>query len=213
MGKIRQGVLGGFSGKVGTVIGSSWNGIAVMRGLSATKKGKSTAAQLLQQAKFSLMIKFLQPATSLLGATFNSFAVGMSGINKAFSYNIQNAITGVYPALAVNYAMILLSRGDLPNATAPTAVSTVAGKLTFNWTDNSGLGKALATDIAFVAVYCEALGRWSINPNTGVARNAGTYTLDVTAFSGKPVQTYIGFVSANGKTFSNSDYTGVVNAL
>jgi hypothetical protein len=29
---IKQGVLGGFSGKVGTVIGSSWKGIAVMRG-------------------------------------------------------------------------------------------------------------------------------------------------------------------------------------
>ena len=32
MGIIKQGVPGGFSGKVGTVIGSSWKGIAVMRG-------------------------------------------------------------------------------------------------------------------------------------------------------------------------------------
>lgn len=28
MGKIKQGILGGFKGKVGTVVGSSWNGIA-----------------------------------------------------------------------------------------------------------------------------------------------------------------------------------------
>ena len=27
MGKIKQGILGGFSGKVGTVVGSYWNGI------------------------------------------------------------------------------------------------------------------------------------------------------------------------------------------
>ena len=32
MGKIKQGILGGFKGKVGTVIGSSWNGIAYMKG-------------------------------------------------------------------------------------------------------------------------------------------------------------------------------------
>jgi hypothetical protein len=32
MGIIKQGVLRGFSVKVGTVIGSSWKGIAVMRG-------------------------------------------------------------------------------------------------------------------------------------------------------------------------------------
>ena len=49
------------------------------------------------------MIKFLQPLTALLGQTFDSLAVGMSGINKALSYNIQNAITGVFPALTVDY--------------------------------------------------------------------------------------------------------------
>ena len=32
MGKIKQGILGGFRGKVGTVIGASWNGISYMRG-------------------------------------------------------------------------------------------------------------------------------------------------------------------------------------
>jgi hypothetical protein len=213
MGTIKQGVLGGFSGKVGTVIGSSWKGIAVMRGLSVGKRGSPTEAQLQQQAKFSLMIKFLQPLTSLLNRTFDSFAVGMSGINKAFSYNVQNGITGVYPAVAVNYPMVLLSRGDLPVAAAPAANSAVAGKLAFTWTDNSGLGKAIATDIAFVAVFCEALNHWIYNQNTAAARSAGTYTLDVSAFSGKTVQTYIGFVSANGKTYSNSLYTGIVNVL
>ena len=34
MGKIKQGILGGFQGKVGTVIGASWNGIAYMRGIA-----------------------------------------------------------------------------------------------------------------------------------------------------------------------------------
>jgi hypothetical protein len=64
-----------------------------------------------------------------------------------------------------------------------------------------------------VAVFCEQLGHWIYNQNTAVARSVGTYTLDVAAFSGKPVQTYIGFVSANGKTFSNTVYTGMVNVL
>ena len=135
MGTIKQGVLGGFSGKVGTVVGSSWKGIAVMRGLTIAKRGKSTTAQLLQQAKFSLMIKFLQPLTDLLNLTFNSLAVGMTGINKAFSYNIRNAITGVLSALTVDYPMVLLSRGDLPGAAAPAAASTAAGKLDFTWTN------------------------------------------------------------------------------
>jgi hypothetical protein len=39
MGIIKQAVPGGFSGKVGTVIGSSWKGIAVMRGPTIAESG------------------------------------------------------------------------------------------------------------------------------------------------------------------------------
>ncbi len=52
MGKIKQGILGGFKGKVGTVIGASWNGIAYMRGLAQSVKNPKTAAQLQQRAFF-----------------------------------------------------------------------------------------------------------------------------------------------------------------
>ena len=38
MGKIKQGILGGFKGKVGTVIGASWNGIEAFRNLSETPR-------------------------------------------------------------------------------------------------------------------------------------------------------------------------------
>ena len=49
MGTHKRGILGNFSGKVGTVIGSTWRGIWVMRGLTDAKKrqaqsGSATAA-------------------------------------------------------------------------------------------------------------------------------------------------------------------------
>ncbi|MEO6963329.1 MAG: DUF6266 family protein [Puia sp.] len=212
MGTIKQGILGGFSGKVGTVIGSSWKGIQVMRGRSTGRKGTPSDLQLQQQAKFALMIKFLQPLSALLNQTYDKFAVGMSGFNKAFSYNVLNAISGVFPAFTVNFPMVLLGRGDLPNATAPAAISAVAGKLTFNWTDNSGIGKALATDQVVAAAFCEVLDHW-IYDNNGAARNTGTFILDVSMFSGKAVQTYLGFISANGKFVANTLFTGAVNVL
>ena len=52
MGKIKQGILGGFRGKVGTVIGASWNGISYMRGLAQSHKNPKTAAQMTQRAFF-----------------------------------------------------------------------------------------------------------------------------------------------------------------
>ena len=52
MGKIKQGILGGFKGKVGTVIGASWNGIAYMRGLPQSVKNPKTPAQQAQREFF-----------------------------------------------------------------------------------------------------------------------------------------------------------------
>src|SRR5277367_2800230 len=103
MGTYKKGILGGFSGKVGTVVGSTWKGITVMKSLPGPRKGNPTLLQLEQQARFSLMIKFLQPLTSLFNQTFSNGVVGMSGSNKALSYNILNGITGVYPTFTVNY--------------------------------------------------------------------------------------------------------------
>src|SRR5258705_13066987 len=116
MGTYVKGILGGFSGKVGTVVGSTWKGIPVMKSVSGPRKGNPTLLQLEQQGRFSLMIKFLQPLAALFNQTYGNSAVGMSGFNKAFSYNVLNGITGVYPAFTVNFPMLLISKGDLPNA-------------------------------------------------------------------------------------------------
>src|SRR5450631_900865 len=211
MGTHKRGILGNFSGKVGTVIGSKWRGVWVMRGLSDSKRGKPNPTQLQQQAKFSMMMKFLQPLSSLVSQTYDNSPAEMSGMNKAFSDNIRNAITGVYPALTIDYSKVVLSKGALHNVDTANVASTVAGKLQFTWTDNSG-GDALPTDNAFVAAYSADLNRWIFSQNVA-PRNAGTYSLDVTAFSGKAVQTYIGFLSADGQNVSNSLFTGQVNVL
>ena len=44
-------------------------------------------------------------------------------------------------------------------------------------------------------------------------RNAGSYILDVAAFSGKTVEPYIGFLSKDAKFVTTSLYTGSVNIL
>ena len=110
-----------------------------------------------------------------------------------------------------SYGSVILSKGPVHNADIASAASTVAGKLQFTWLDNSG-GDALPTDTAFVAAYSATQNRW-IFVQKIAPRSAGTYTLDVTAFSGKTVQTYIGFLATDGQSVSNSLYTGQVNVL
>ena len=55
MGKIRQGILGGFRGKVGTVVGSYWYGIFYMKGLPQSyRKGRSGSK--MQQGYFKELV-------------------------------------------------------------------------------------------------------------------------------------------------------------
>jgi hypothetical protein len=212
MGKINSGILGAFSGKVGPVIGSSWKGIGVIRSRPPRKRRRSTEAQLMQMAKLKLMTPFVRPLTGLLNRTYGNTVYRMSCFNKALSYNMRNAISGAYPAFTVNYPRLVLGVGDLLNPENVSVLSAAAGQISFNWTDNSGEGSARATDKAFVAIYCEALGCW-ITRDPGPQRNAGSHTLEVVAFRGRTVHTYIGFLSADAQFVSTSLYGGLVNIL
>src|SRR5579862_4954230 len=108
-----NGILGPFSGTIGSVIGSSWRGIPVIRSKPVQKKTELTILQEQQIAKFSLMTKFLRPLTDLLNQTFQKPGVGKTCFNQAFSVNYP-AITGEHPAIGINYSRIMLSKGRLP---------------------------------------------------------------------------------------------------
>lgn len=213
MGIIEKGYLGGFKGILGTAVGSKWKNKSVVKSRPPRKRTTpSTELQLQQQAKFALIIAFLKPVRTLLNLTYKKPAGGnMSGHNMAFSVN-KDAIAGLYPAFTIDYSKVLLSSGGLMNADDPTAASTAAGKLVFTWTDNSDGENELISDTAFVAAYNPDTKRW-VQKQKIATRNAGTCTLDVPAFSGKTMQTYIGFTSADNKKISDSQYTGAVNIL
>ena len=56
MGKIRQGILGGFRGKVGTVVGSYWNGIFYIKALPvSTRKGGRSGRKMQNRKQNTLM--------------------------------------------------------------------------------------------------------------------------------------------------------------
>ena len=212
MGTINKGILGVFKGTVGTVVGSSWRGISYIKSRPGKRSGQPSQLQAEQQAKFSLMIKFMLTLRVLLETTFSRFANGMTGMNSAFSYNLKNAVTGTYPDFSIDFASVLISRGDLPNAGLPAATAGTAGKIDFTWTDNSGTGKAAATDTCILVAYC-ADKNLSVYKDAGAARSAGSDTLDVPAFSGKTVQTWVAFMSAGGSEISVSEFTGAVDVL
>ena len=104
MAKLSQGINGPFSGrseKLSVICGKAYP----LCGAFLTEKNPFTPRELQQQAKFRLINKFLKPLNGTLNTTFAHLTVQMSGFNKAFSYNVKNAITGVHPDLRIDYSM------------------------------------------------------------------------------------------------------------
>lgn len=211
MARIKNGILDGFSGKVGTVVGSHWRGINYMRAVSRKRRTTVTENQKVQQSRFALMRGFLKSMSDLLVIGYKGYALQMSEVNSALSYNLKNAVTGNYPDFGIAYEQVVLSRGALPNGKTPGAVAGAAGTVNFNWTDNSNTGKAKSTDKAILVAYCESLNEtlYAIAP----LRSAETGSLQVPGFSGQTVQTWISFISADGKETATSVFTGAVNIV
>ena len=88
MGKIRQGILGGFSGKVGTVVGASWNGIYYMRGLPQSYKKSRSSKQKMQQGYFRELIALSGQLSDDDLNPNNRFAKGQGRCQKVWPSNL-----------------------------------------------------------------------------------------------------------------------------
>jgi len=212
MGTIKQGILGGFSGKVGTVIGGNWKGIDYMRSKASSVSNPKTEAQLDQRARFGAALAFLQPITPFIRVGFKNYAIKMTAFNSAMSYNLNNALIGAYPDYSIDYASALVSRGSLAPALNALAESTVANKVDFTWDDNSDQVNANPTDLAMLVVL-NPLKKEAAFVTNGAARTEGSQTLTVPVnYSGDVVECYIAFISLVG-TVSNSKYLGEITVV
>ena len=207
MGTIKQGVLGGFSGKVGTVIGASWKGTAYMRGQATHVKNPRTAAQIAQRTKMEFARNYLQQAQEFLNVGLKDVAKHQSPLNYAVSQMVRNAILGDYPDYAPDYTKLVWSHGLL----TPPVVETVYANydaLDFLWQDNSGQGNAKADNISMVVV-CNAEKQEIKYFMNGYIRSTKSTHCELTeSWVDDHVHIYITMRSSDGKLISNSHYCG-----
>ena len=153
MGKIKQGILGGFKGKVGTVIGSSWNGIAYMRGIPQSTKDRKSAAQMAQRDFFREVQDLVgQLSYEQLVFLFPNSAKGMSRRNllvKQLSADPLVAEGSKHADLAD-----ITSLGNAPTADLPD-VSIVASRsaVTISWNADTAWRSQHADEYPTICVF------------------------------------------------------------
>lgn len=216
MARIKNGILGGVSGKIGNVVGGSWNGIDYLRTLQTNVKQPNTELQSTQRLKFKTVIRFLQPLNEVIRIGFKAWTVRMSAFNAAFSYNFHSALIGDSAnGFEMDYANVLLSRGNLTGATNLAVVANGPAAMRFTWTDTSAQGNAQATDSAFYAVV-NADKQETVYRLNAVGRQAGEIDAGLPLnWSGDTVHCYVGFLALNSllggrdkRNVSNSQYAG-----
>lgn len=212
MGTYSKGILGPFSGKIGTVVGSSWKGVDYMRSLPKKSNKQPTDAQLEQRMRMMIAINFLKPVTDLLATGFKNVSGNSSGYNVAVSRLVKNGLTGIYPDIDLDYSKVLISEGSLTQPAVPALESVEPGKVNLTWRDNSDNGLAKPGDKAFLLAYVERLARYSFNTK-GADRSTGLHVVDLEDFSGEEVHLWMAFISADGKKLSTSIYAGSVVVL
>ncbi|MGK6352210.1 DUF6266 family protein [Parapedobacter sp. DT-150] len=107
MGVIRRGANGGFKGKAGSVVGSSWKSIDYIKGLYKKRTKPATEEQLMQQTKFTLLMRFLLPLKVFVRVGYGQRKTDThTPMNVAFQDNNMHG-PKVFYHLSSNQCMIL----------------------------------------------------------------------------------------------------------
>jgi hypothetical protein len=209
MAIIKNGILGGFKGKAGTVVGYQLYGQDIMRGLANERSKPFTENELTNQQTFKDLQLWLKPLTVFLRVGFQNYAPTFQGFVAAKSYNSQHALVKDDAGVHIDPSLALVSFGDQEPAVTASAVAESVNSITFNWEG----GKHESDDRAMFLVYDVEKGMADFD-TAAIRRSAkkGTFQLHEN-YSGKAVHVYLAFVSEDRKTRSNSQYLGIVNVI
>lgn len=207
MATIKQGALGGFSGKVGPVIGTSWKGKAVIKARALSYNDANTEAQQQIRSKFKMLIQFTSATYGFVSVGFKSQATDITEQNTAIRLNFENGFTGTWPNYELNYTKLVLSRGKIDNP-YNTAAQVQGSDLNFTWTDNSGIGNAKENDKVMFLAFNTAK-KQAVYDTAASDRSSRqtTYTLP-TSWTGDTIEVYFAMQRADSDETSNSLYLG-----
>ncbi len=199
MGKIKQGILGGFKGKVGTVIGSSWNGISYMRGIAQSIKNPKTAGQQTQRTFFKEVQDLAgQFSNEQLNFLFPSTPKGMTRRNL-LTQQIAAASVVDGDTKSVDLAE-LATVGNAPTADLPAVTVAADGaNLAISWDGASDIRTAHAEEYPTVFVANVTKKKVFLVNSTASLGASGSVSFNATLSAyGEATDTFSGFMLLNG---------------
>jgi len=210
MGRLNRGPNGPFSGKAGSIIGSSWRDIYYIKGLQKRSQKPRSLLQIEQQKRFGLAVNLLRLVKSVVDMGFSSINPGgATGYNMAISHMLHNAIKGTSPHLEIDYSSVVFcTKGKL--STPATATMELNGlNLKLQWSTDSDIYSSPNDEVEFL-IYHSGLNLYLNAPERAI-RCHGEAELELNLSykdDSGTLHIYMYMVDRDRKKWSNSLYVG-----
>jgi hypothetical protein len=205
MGRLLGGVNGQIQGKVGTMIGSSRNGIPYVKGPYKNRTPTVSTKELLNRKKFAAAQAWLAPILEFVRVGFRGYSQRSQGFVAAKSWLLKNGFAGQGEDLRIDPALVKVSSGDLPNPENIAVEFTETGNLKFTW--NPVYVDLRDKDQIMMLAY-DIERAHAILITTGQLRSTGVDILDMHQSSGRNYHVYAAFNAADRSRQSDSVYLG-----
>lgn len=205
MATYSKGANGTFSGKVGSVVGSSWRSVDYLRSLPKKSTKAATNEQIAQRARFALAPQYLRPIKDILNIGYKDKQLNkISGYNAAVKVFLTQAITGDYPNFVIDFSKIVISKGSL--SVFHNLSATLQGNdLVLNWQSILNRYNAFADDLLILILFNETKMMYLVYDN--ITRTDLSYTINMgTDFSGDVFYAWAFSIKREGDVVGNSQY-------
>lgn len=240
MAIVKDGVMGPFRNKVGTVVGRKFRGLDVMTGLYEKKTNRAPSeAKLRQQARFGMLSAFLYAAADLVEPGFKRLVkAGQSPVNAAYKFNFPHAfvegmeeaapdtgeitdavgMTGAESAIApatvyhigLNFPKLVYSRGAVERANCPSVALAAPDKILISWLPQAENVYSRYGDKASFLLY-NVEKKMTIVLRDQVLRGNLSYEYELhETLQGDTFHCWMSFNNESGKLAGDSVYVGKI---
>lgn len=208
MAILKNGINGGFSGKVGDVVGYVVNGRTIIRAKPKARTSPPTEGELRNRKKFAVAQEWFWRLSDFLRIGFQDYQPNYQGFVAAKSYNQKHALQiDENGDFFINPELVLVSFGTQPLPNEISVESKEGQELGFTWSKEQPYEyndhvMVLAYDVDSKEVHART--RTSI----GLRKDGSAVFKLEESEKGRTFHVYIAFVSEDRKQRTNSKYLG-----
>lgn len=203
MAKFKNGIMGPVVGAIGTVVGSSRNGVHYLRARTKRRRRKKDSGEKHNQDKLALAHYYLQPMLDYLREGFKGAQSG--AYNAAKSIALRHALSEEAGKWVIDPSKVKTSQGtlSLPEDISVTRENNI---LKFKW----GKSPANASEYDQVMLIAHNIDEIPEGKKLGQFRSNRQDILELPKGTKEKYHIYVSFIADDRSRQSDSVYLGLI---